>query len=100
METEVDDSMEADDVTMLKQLEKNLLRLQLSGIAGISKVGYWRVLLTVAGCWLAEFPVMAMTMLSRGREGERQIGRVWRVCGSDPGARFDRAVPFFGYFFF
>ena len=38
METEVDDSMEADDVTMLKQLEKNLLRLQLSGIAGISKV--------------------------------------------------------------
>ena len=38
MEAEVDDSMEADDVTMLKQLEKNLLRLQLSGIAGISKV--------------------------------------------------------------
>lgn len=30
--------MEADDVSMLKQLEKNLLRLQLSGIAGISKV--------------------------------------------------------------
>lgn len=30
--------MEADDVTMLKQLEKNLLKLQLSGIAGISKV--------------------------------------------------------------
>lgn len=33
-----EDAMEADDVTMLKQLEKNLLKLQLSGIAGISKV--------------------------------------------------------------
>lgn len=39
MEAEVEDTMEADDVTMLKHLEKNLLRLQLSGIAGISKVG-------------------------------------------------------------
>lgn len=39
MEAEQEDAMEADDVTMLKQLEKNLLRLQLSGIAGISKVG-------------------------------------------------------------
>lgn len=38
MEAEAEDAMEADDVTMLKQLEKNLLRLQLSGIAGISKV--------------------------------------------------------------
>lgn len=38
MEAEAEDSMEADDVTMLKQLEKNLLRLQLSGIGGISKV--------------------------------------------------------------
>lgn len=38
MEAEVEDTMEADDVSMLKHLEKNLLRLQLSGIAGISKV--------------------------------------------------------------
>lgn len=37
-EAEAEDTMEADDVAMLKQLEKNLLRLQLSGIAGISKV--------------------------------------------------------------
>lgn len=41
MEAEAEDSMEADDVTMLKQLEKNLLRLQLSGIAGISKVRFF-----------------------------------------------------------
>lgn len=39
MEAEAEDTMEADDVSMLKHLEKNLLRLQLSGIAGISKVG-------------------------------------------------------------
>lgn len=39
MEADAEDTMEADDVAMLKHLEKNLLRLQLSGIAGISKVG-------------------------------------------------------------
>ncbi|CAN0091486.1 unnamed protein product [Ectocarpus sp. 13 AM-2016] len=37
-EPEAEDTAEADDVAMLKHLEKNLLRLQLSGIAGISKV--------------------------------------------------------------
>ncbi len=48
MEAEAEDTMEADDVSMLKHLEKNLLRLQLSGIAGISKV---RACVCVCVCW-------------------------------------------------
>eukprot|EP00752_Nemacystus_decipiens_P008071 g7214.t1 len=38
METEVEDTMGANDVPMLKVLDENLLRLQLSDFAGISKV--------------------------------------------------------------